>query len=176
MKREQERLFPKTYPRYWPNARIVDYYSGNIQNTIDKEHSNQSANGNALRLFTLRVSWKASTKIIQNDDVARYFIKTANVMKKKFVCFACGVNNPRVQRKAHFHAVIGVVVAPSSKISLNIVKRALTKASKGEVLNVGVKVYNPHQVPFSDLDYIVGKHDCLTFHSDVFTPRKSLKV
>jgi|14BtaG_2_1085337.scaffolds.fasta_scaffold17974_1 hypothetical protein len=170
---KQKTIFQKTYPPSWPNTSIIDYYAANIQKQIDEEQSNHSANGVGLCLFTLRVSWKRASAMISNDDVARYFIKTANVMKKKFVSFACGVNNPQVQRKAHFHAIVGVVVPPSSKISYINVNRALTKASKGEVLNVGVKVYNPHQSPFSDLDYIIGKHDCLYFHNPVFTPRTS---
>jgi hypothetical protein len=167
---------PKTYPTSWPNVKLIEPITRTIRDNIDQERANQSAIGNVLRLFVVRVSWKRARAQISEHDVIRYFIKTANVMKKKFVCFVCGKNNPRVQHNAHFHAIIGVVNPTSSKISHEEMRGALTKASKGEVLNVGVKAYNPSQRPFTDEDYIVGKHDWMMFHNPVFTPRKSLKV
>ena len=167
---------PRTYPPSWPNVKLIEPITKTIRDEIEQEQRKAKCAGNNLSLFVIRVSWKASTKILQQEDLVPYFIKTANVMKSKVVCFVLGINDQRIQPKAHYHAIIGISTNPSSKPTIEDVKRALNKASKGEVLSVGVKAYNPSQRPFTDEDYIIGKHSWMMFQEPVFTPRKSLKM
>ena len=165
----------RLYPRSWPYRNIVEEEASSIQNGITEEQERQSASGNVLWVLDLFVSWKASDKVIDQQDVVRFLIKVANKAKLRLRCFVAGINCKEVQRNAHYHAIVGFIIPATHPINYAAIERAIKAAPIGEVVKRGFKPNDPHQQPYSEAEYIVGKHNFVPFKDNVFTPRKSLK-
>lgn len=167
----------KVYPRNWPTRNAIPHTQGQIEFQIVQEKARQSALGFSVVVYDLFVSWKKSSKIIEPMDCVRFFIKVANRSKLMLRAFIVGINNVRVQRRAHYHAIVGFFIPTSANpIHYRGLEKFIKGASNGEALKIDAKLHDPMQEPFNEIAYIVGKHNWTGFENPTFTPRKSQNI
>jgi len=148
---------PKVYPHSWPNRHLLPAEEHRIGLELVNAYQAHCESGIPSALLQTTGTFRQTTKAQVRPYVIRWLIALSNRLQVPVWAWA-GENIPSFQPKAHFHSIIFI---PKKIQNLKTIENTWKEGI------METQEYNPQQLPYNFIEYIVGKHDFMPIQNPI---------